>query len=80
MKRKGRPKDTEKTVVGLPRKKLKVGCVAFTALLPSRKEERILSWFVSKDHVTAALSGTKLTEDMVETIPEQVNNAVFNCY
>ena len=75
MRKRGRPKGSEKTVVGLPKKKRNVGCVAFIDLAPSRKEERMLSWFVSPNHVTAALAGRKLTEEMVETIPEQVNNA-----
>ena len=30
----------------------------------------MLSWFVSVDEVTDALGGCKLTEEMVETIPE----------
>ena len=75
MRKRGRPKGCEKTVVGLPKKKLRVGCVAFINLVPSRKEERMLSWFVSPNHVIVALAGSKLTKDMVETIPEQVDNA-----
>ena len=35
----------------------------------------MLSWFVSPNHVIVALAGSKLTKDMVETIPEQVDNA-----
>ena len=33
----------------------------------------MLSWFV-----IAALAGSKLTEDVVETIPEQVDNACLS--
>ena len=67
-----------KAVVGLPKKKLRLGCVAFINMVPSRKEERMLSWFVSPNHFIAALAGSKLTEDSIETIPEQVDNACLS--
>ena len=38
----------------------------------------MLSWFVSPNHVIAALDGSKLTEDSIETIPEQVDNACLS--
>ena len=38
----------------------------------------MLSWFVSPNHVIAAHAGSKLTEDTIETIPEQVDNACLS--
>ena len=78
MQKQGRPKGSTKTMIGLPRKKLKVGPVAFENLLPEQKEKIILSWFVGEDNALKAITGRKITEDLVETIPENVNNACIN--
>ena len=72
MKKRGRPKGAETTVVGLRRKKLKSGPVAFENLLP---ETIMLSWFIGE---TEVLKGKTVTEDMVEVIPEKVDNACIN--
>ena len=78
MQKQGHPKGSTKTVIGLPRKKLKVGPVAFENLLPEQKEKIILSWFVGEDAACKAITGSKITEDLVEAIPENVNNACIN--
>ena len=75
MQKRGHPKGSTKTVIGLPRKKPKVGPVAFENMLPEQKEKLLLSWFVGADEALEAIMGRKITEDLVETIPENVNNA-----
>ena len=54
MQKQGCPKGSTKTVIGLPRKKLKVGPVAFKNLLPEQKKKIILSWFVGEDEALKA--------------------------
>ena len=44
-----RPNGAEKTVIALPRKKSRSGPTAFTALLMSERERKLLSWFVSAE-------------------------------
>ena len=78
MEKRGRPKGSTKTVIGLPRKKLKVGPVAFENMLPEQREKLLLSWFVGADEALEAIMGRKITEDLVETIPENVNNACID--
>ena len=78
MQKRGRPKGSTKTVIGLPRKKPKVGTVAFENMLPEQKEKVLLSWFVGADEALEAIMGRKITEDLVETIPENVNNACID--
>ena len=78
MQKRGRPKGSTKTVIGLPRKKPKVGPVAFENMLPEEKEKLLLSWFVGADEALEAITGRKITEDQVETIPENVNNACID--
>ena len=76
MKKRGRPKGAETTVVGLRRKKLKSGPVAFENL-PETKEKIMLSWFIGETEVLDVLKGKTVTEDMVEVIPEKVDNAWY---
>ena len=78
MQKRGRPKGSTKTVIGLPRKKPKVGPVAFENMLPEQKEKLLLSWFVGADEALGAIMGRKITEDLVETIPENVNNTCID--
>ena len=78
MKKRGRPKGAETTVVGLRRKKLKSGPVAFENILPETKEKIMLSWFIGETEVLDVLKGKTVTEDMVEVIPEKVDNACIN--
>ena len=51
------------------------GPVAFENLIPEAKEKIMLSWFIGETEVLDVLRGKKITEDMVEVIPENVNNA-----
>ena len=78
MEKRGRPKGSTKTVIGLLRKKLKVGPVAFENMLPEQREKLLLSWFVGADEALEAIMGRKITEDLVETIPENDNNACID--
>ena len=78
MRKRGRPKGLANTVIGLPRKKAKGVPVAFEKLLPQQREKIILSWFVGMDAAEAAMKGKVITEDIVETIPENVDNACID--
>ena len=78
MWKRGQPKGLANTVIGLPRKKAKRVPVAFEKLLPQQREKKILSWFVGMDTAEAAIKGKVITEDTVETIPENVNNACID--
>ena len=49
MQKRGRPKGSTETVIGLLRKKPKVGPVVFENMLPEQKEKLLLSWFVGAD-------------------------------
>ena len=71
-------KRVKKTMIGLPRKKLKVGPVASGNMLLEQKEKLLLSWFVGTDEALEAIMGRKITEDLVETIPENVSNACMH--
>ena len=75
LQKRGHPKGATKTVIGLPKKRSKVGPVAFEDLLPEQKERIILSWFVGEGEAHKAIMGKIITEDLVEAIPENVNNA-----
>ena len=70
----GRPKELDKTIVCLPKKKM-TGPFAFKNLIPDAKEKIMLSWFIGETEILDVLRGKKITEDMVEVIPENVNNA-----
>lgn len=52
--------------------------VAFEKLLLQKREKIILSWFVGMDAAEARMKGKVITEDTVETIPENVNNACID--
>ena len=51
------------------------GPFAFENLISEAKEKITLSWIIGETDVLDVLRGKKLTEDMVEVIPENVNNA-----
>ena len=78
MRKRGHLKGLANTIIGLPRRKAKVTAVAFEKLLPQQREKIILSWFVGMDAAEAAMKGKVITEDIVETIPENVNNACID--
>ncbi|CAC5411152.1 unnamed protein product [Mytilus coruscus] len=63
LKRKGRPKGSQQTVIGLPKKSGKNKLVPFFKRTVDEKEREILSWLVSVDSVMTALGGTLLVED-----------------
>ena len=75
MRKRDHPERLANTVIGLPKRKAKVVAVAFEKLLPQQREEIILSWFVGMIAAEAAMKGQVINEDIVETIPENVNNA-----
>ncbi|XP_052063113.1 uncharacterized protein LOC127702849 [Mytilus californianus] len=63
LKRKGRPKGSQQTVIGLPKKSGKNKLVPFFKRTVDEKEREILSSLVSVDSVMTALGGTLLVED-----------------
>ena len=78
MRKRDQPKGLANTVIGLPRKKAKSAPVAFEKLLPQQRKIINLSWFVGMDVTEAAIKGKLITEDTVETILENVNNACID--
>ena len=52
--------------------------VAFEKLLPQQREKIILSWFAGMNAAEAAIKGKVITEDVVETIQENVDNACID--
>ena len=78
MRKRHRSKGLANTVIGLPRKKAKGAPVAFEKLLAQQRDKIILLWFVGMDVAEAAMKGKVITEDIVETIPENVNNACID--
>ena len=56
----------------------KVGPVAFENTLLELKEKLQLSWFVGADEALEVIICRKITEDLVETISENVNNACID--
>ena len=64
--------------MGLPRKKRLTGPVAFENLIPETKEKITLSWFIGETECLDVLRGKKITKDMVEVIPENVNNVCIS--
>ncbi|CAG2193987.1 unnamed protein product [Mytilus edulis] len=63
LKRKGRPKGSQQTVIGLPKKRGKNKHVPFFKRTVDEKEREILSWLVSVDSVMKASGGTLLDEE-----------------
>lgn len=63
LKRKGRPKGSQQTVIGLPKKRGKNKLVPFFKRTVDEKEREILSWLVSVDSVMKASGGTLLDEE-----------------
>ncbi|XP_071125473.1 uncharacterized protein [Mytilus edulis] len=62
-KRKGRPKGSQQTVIGLPKKRGKNKLIPFFKRTVDEKEREILSWLVSVDSVMKASGGTLLDEE-----------------
>ena len=64
MKKKGRPRGTETTVIGLSQAKQKRGVISkpkpFSKLSPLEKDRIILECFTKKVHVVAAIDGSRL--------------------
>ena len=47
-------------------------------MLPEQKEKLLLSWFVGANEALKAIMGKKITEDLVETILENVYNTCID--
>jgi zinc finger SWIM domain-containing protein 3 len=85
VKKRGRPKGHELTVIGMPAKKkskksnFQAPC-SFIKLPVSAKEQIVLSWFVDCTVVGRVLEqhGQLIKEEEVECIPEKINNAVLD--
>ena len=64
MKKKGRPRGTETTVIGLPQAKEQIGVISkskpFSKLSLLEKDKVILECFTNKVHVVAAIDGSRL--------------------
>ena len=64
MKKKGRPREAETTVIGLPQTKKQRGVISkpkpFSKLSPLEKDRIILECFTNKVHVVAAIDGLRL--------------------
>ena len=64
MKKKGRPREAETTVIGLPQTKKQRGVISkpkpFSKLSPMEKERVIRECFTNKVNVVAAIDGSRL--------------------
>ena len=64
MKKKGRPRGTETTVIGLPQAKKQRSVISkskpFSKLIPLEKDRVILECFTNKVYVVAAIDGLRL--------------------
>ena len=64
MKKKGRPRGAETTVIGLPQAKKQRGVISkpkpFSKLSPLEKDRVILECFTNKVNVVAAIDGSRL--------------------
>lgn len=80
VKKRGRPKGNDLTVVGLPRKKLKENKVKpFERKHPRHKDEIVLGWFVTNDNVRKAIDGGSILDECaIEHNPHKISMAVFN--
>ena len=76
IQKRGRPKGSELTVIGLPKKRLKLQkpkCTAFERMNNSQKESFILSWFVDKRVIDKCMTEHhKIQEDEVEVNPDNI--------
>ncbi|XP_065895227.1 uncharacterized protein [Dysidea avara] len=81
IKKRGRPRGSELTVVGLPKKKNRRGVEGpcpFIRLHTSDKEKVILNWFVDKEVIDATKKGILIEEEDVECRTELVPNSVLD--
>ena len=79
IKKRGRPKGSQQTVIGLPRKKLGVKKVLpFLMKTTTDRAKQILLWFVSEEDASLALQGSLLNESMVEQNPKNVPNSCLS--
>ena len=76
-RKRGRPKGSTKTAIGLPKgKRLRLAKnVPFQQKDMPARQRQILSWFVNEEDVGKPISGNKLDEDSVESIPENIPSA-----
>ncbi|XP_065901369.1 uncharacterized protein [Dysidea avara] len=77
MRKRGRPKGSDKTVIGLPRKKSRGSRpVSFLYKGAKQKELVILTWFVDLQIAKDAIDGSRIIEEYdVEMRPEMVSSS-----
>ncbi|CAB3995110.1 zinc finger SWIM domain-containing 1-like [Paramuricea clavata] len=84
MPKRGRPKGADLTVIGIPRKRKekkssgKDKPTPFMKKHATDKDKVMLSWLLSKDDVTSALSGGIIDETAVEVRPEKVHPGLID--
>lgn len=78
LKHSGRPKGRGQTVIGISRKQRCTRSVPFTKKAPVDRAKVMLGWLVGSCSLEAALNGTKLSERMVEVVPENVTSAILD--
>ena len=79
-KKRGRPKGTNNTVIGLPnRKELKINKpTPFIKKSSNDRDYQILSYFVSEEDINFAMNGQHLSESSVEQNPAAVSRACLD--
>ena len=79
IQKRGRPKGSELTVIGLPKKRLKLHkskCVAFERMSDIQKQSFVLSWFVDQRVIDKCVTEQHLIqEDEVEINPDLISLA-----
>ena len=71
--KRGRPKGSQQTVIGLKRRRLATGPFPFSKLNTIARNKKLLMCFVTASDADAALTGTLLTETSVEANPDNVD-------
>ena len=76
-KKRGRPKGSTTTAVGLPRgKRQKTEILPFFRKSTKNRQRYMLGLFVESDSIEKALAGLKLGEELVEVNPENIKGCV----
>jgi hypothetical protein len=80
MRKRGRPKGAEKTVIGLPRKRSATSAkpIPFRKLTMMEKDKKMLCWFVDGSVCENALQGELIPEEEVEVRPNNVSVACLD--
>ena len=80
-KKRGRPKGSCTTAIGLPKgkkRKITKGPIPFMKKEIEARQRHILGWFVEQDKVVAAMRGGILSENHIEMIPENIPSACLD--